>query len=277
MRSRMSRLVCVTACLIACEFAAAADQTPSEKAISEAIKVLEKERDAIDDAIEQAKVDKAIRELESLIEDPDGQSMPKAKPAPITFDVTPVMLKKKFAGKAVYNAASGELTLTYDFPGKGQLTDFDVDDARVLVTKKTLLIDAGDKLTHVAKFKSFTASAMMTFKGMRGVGIASTNGSNLGTGGARRDTIYLRVPDAAGTNKIVPGNIRSGTVPISLTVTPTKTSIRFATEKLSQPTVRKDDVHQVVLNAGTEGCGFSNLIIVGIPDPVWLKEFLEAE
>ncbi len=276
MKSLISRLLCIMACLAVSETVLVADQTPSEKAITEAIKLLEGKRDTIDDAIEQAKVDKAIRELESLIEDPDNPK-PEAMPAPIDFEVTPAMLKKKFAGKAVFNPKTNELTLTYDFGGKAQLSDFEVNDMKSLVNKKFLVVDAGDKLKHVARFKTFTASAVMSFKGMRGVGIASTNGSHLLTGGRGADTVILRVADGQGATKIVPGNVRSGNVPISLSVTPGKTSIQYAAEKLSQPTARKDDIHQVVLVGGVEGCGFGNLIIVGVPDAAWLKEFLGAE
>ena len=277
MANLASRSVGIICCLIVSSIGFAAEQTPSEKAISEAIKLLEKERDGIDDAIEQSKVDKAIRELEFLIEDPDNPTPRDARPAPITFEITPAMLKKKFSGKAIFNEKSGELTLTYDFPGKAQLADFELEDAKPVVNKKTLMIDAGDKLTHVARFQSFTASATMTFKGLRGVGIASTNGSQLFTGGARHDTVFLRLPEGTGVSKIVPGNVRSGMLPIALTVTPSKTSLRFGNEKLSAPTTRKGDVHQVVLNAGTEGCAFSNLIIVGIPDAEWLKQFLNSD
>ena len=269
-------LLCMMAILAVSDFVRAADPTPSEKAITEAIKLLEAKRDTIDDAIEQAKVDKAIRELEALIEDPDNPK-PEAMPAPIDFDVTPAMLKKKFAGKAIFNPKTHELTLTYDFAGKAQLSDFEVNDTKAVVSKKFLGIDAGDKLKHVARFKTFTASAVMSFKGMRGVGIESTNGSQLSTGGRAFDTVILRVADSQGASKIVPANVRSGTVPISLSITTGKTSIQFAAEKLSQPTARKGDIHQVVLVGGVEGCGFGNLTIVGVPDTAWLKDFLAAE
>lgn len=255
----------------------AEEPTPSERAIADAIKLLEERRDKIEDGIEQAKVDKAIRELEVLIEDPNGESMPEAKAVPLDFEVTPAMLKKKFSGKAVFNPKSGELTLTYDFPGKAQLADFEVNDAKVMVAKKALMIDAGDNLKHIARFKSFTASATLAFKSMRGAGISSTSGAQLVVGGPKANSVVLRVAGGPADMKVVPQQLRAGAVPVSLMVTSGKTAIRFGPDKMSLPNVRKDDIHQVVLNGGTEGCGIANLTIVGIPDAAWLKEFLEAE
>jgi hypothetical protein len=266
----MKTLWCVVAVLIAPVAVLAEDPTPSQKAITEAIKLLETKRDAIDDAIEAAKVDKAIRDLEALIEDPDAEP----KPAPITFNVTPAALKKKFAGKPIFNPKTGELTLSYDFANKSQLEDFKIEGLNVQVAKKMLMIEAGDTLQHVAHFRSFTASGVMTFKSMRGgSGLGSSNGWLLSTGGV--DVLQLKFGGSVVDRKPVRNELRSGSVPVSFTITPRKANIRFGTEQLTKPAAATTEViHQLVLNAGSEGCGFSNLVIVGAPDPAWLKEFL---
>jgi hypothetical protein len=253
---------------------ASAEDTPADKLIRKAIADLEAGRAKLDDQLEHAKVDKAIRELESVV---DGDEKP-AKPAALAFEVTPALLKKKFAAtRAVYNPKNGELTLAYDFPGKAALSDFNVTDQKIAIAKKTLMMDAAETLQHKAKWKSFTVSTTLHFKGMRSIGISSTNGSHLGSGGANPDTMYLNATDAGTTTKIVPDKVRSGTVVIGLSVNENKTSGVWGTERLALPTSRKDDVHQLTFHAGTEGCGFSNLVIVGVPDPAWLKEFLGAE
>lgn len=266
----MKTLLCVVAVLIVPMAALAEDPTPSQKAITEAIKLLETKRDAIDDSIEAAKVDKAIRDLEALIEDPDAEP----KPAPITFNVTPVALKKKFAGKPTFSPKTGELTLTYDFTNKSQLEDFKAEGLNVQVAKKMLMIEAGDTLQHVAHFRSFTASGVMTFKSMRGrSGLGSTSGWQLSTGGV--EMLQLRFGESIVDRKPVRNELRSGSVPVSFTVTPRKATIRFGTEQLTKPvTTTTETIHQLVLNGGSEGCGFSNLVIIGAPDPAWLKEFL---
>ena len=258
-------IIC-TVWMVACDIAFAADATQSAKAIAEAVKLLETRRDAIADPIEKARVDKAIRELELLID--DSQSAPS-----IGFEVNQETLKKKFAGKAIYDPKSGELTLKYDFAGKAQLADFDVGNKRVLVTKKLLGVEAGDDLVHIAKFQTFQASCTMAFKSMNGPAIGSTAGTGMGTGGDNRDTIYLAAAGGQTAAKIAPDRLRRG-CPIVLDVSPHKVSLRYGTEVLTTPVARPMDIHQIKFHGGPDGCGVANLVIVGIPDPVWFKAFL---
>lgn len=248
------------------------DESPADKAINKAIADLDKAKLTLKDPLDQAKIDKAIRELEIIIGDEDA-----TKGAPLNFVVKPADLKKKFGGKATFNAKTGELTLAYDFGQKSQLSDFEVADLKVLLKDKTLYIDSADKLQHSARFRSFTVSAVMAIKVMRGPGIASSNGTLLGTGGLNADSVWVQAIDGAGAGKVVPDNIRSGRIPVTFTITPVKSSISYGNERLATPTVKKDDIHQIVLVGGTEGCGFSNLVITGVPDPAWFKEHLGAE
>lgn len=250
----------------------AEDPTPAEKLIRKAIADLEAGREKLGDPLDQAKVDKAVRELEFVIA---GDEQEDAKPAPLMFEVSPSLLKKKFsATRAVFNSKTGELMLVYDFSNKTSLADFDVGDHKVVVARKTLVLDGAENLPHKGKWKSFAMTAVLHFKGMRGIGVLSSNGSHIASGGANPDTMYLGAQDGGGASKIVPDKLRSGTIPIGFSITSSKTSANWGDERLSVPTVRKDDSHQIILSAGTEGCGFSNLVIVGVPDPGWLKEFL---
>lgn len=255
--------------LFVCSTILAADKTASEKAISEAIALLQTKRDAITDPIEQARVDKAIRELEGLVD--------AANDSPPGPQVNQDLLKKKFAGKVIYDPKSGELTLKYDFPGKTQLADFAVGNKRVLVSKKMLGVEAGDDLVHIAKFRTFTASATMSFKAMNGPAFGTSTGTGMGTGGNGSDTVYLAAAGGQTNARIVPGHLRRGNIPVTLDVSPHKVSLRYGTEVLTTPVARPDDVHQIRLGGGPDGCGFSNLVIVGIPDPAWFKELLASE
>lgn len=250
-----------------------ADESRVDKAIAKAIADLEAVRDTLSDPLDKAKIDKAVRELEAVV----GGEEDTTKPPALAFVVKPATLKKKFGGKAIFNAKTGELTLAYDFSQKLQLSDFEVNDLKVLLKDKTLYVDSADKLRHVARFKSFTVSAVMAIKAMRGPGIASSNGTHLGTGGLNPDTVWVQAIQGGNAGKIVPDNIRSGRIPVTFTVSPTKSSISYANERLATPTVKQDDIHQIILVGGTEGCGFSNLVITGVPDPVWFKEFLGPE
>lgn len=248
-----------------------AEQTPSEKVISEAIATMSMKRDAIGDPIEQARIDKAIRELELLLDDSQ-----RATPV-LDIQVTPEILKKKFACKAIYDPKSGELSLKYDFPGRPQLADFDVGDKRVLVAKKMLAVEAGDELQHIAKFKTVNVSVTMAFKRMDGAGVGTSSGSAFTTGGTGHDAIQLTAGLGRPNWKVVPGNVRSGTIPVVYNVVPQKISLRYATEVLTTPNIRPDEVHQVILKGGKEGCGFSSLVITGVPDPTWFKDFLAGD
>lgn len=245
--------------------------SPADEVIRSAIDQMDAQLEKIDDMAARQKLMKAIEQLESVLYE-DG----KNSDASPDFEVKPLVLKKKFQGKAAYDAKTGQLSLFYDFTKKEQLKDFDLNDAKVAITNKALLVDGGDTVNHIAKFKVFTVSGIFGLKSMRSCGIGSTNGSHLGTGGLGHDTLYMGIPGGAGDQKIVPDKLRSGSIPFSLSVTPRKTSISYGTERLTQATVKKDDIHQIVVIGGTEGIGIANLTIVGIPDPKWFKEFLES-
>lgn len=250
-----------------------ADESRADKAIGKAIADLEAVRDSLSDPLDKAKIDKAVRELEAVV----GGEEDTTKPVPLNFVVKPATLKKKFGGKAAFNAKTGELTLAYDFGQKSQLSDFEVNDLKVVLKDKFLLVDSGDSLQHIAKFKSFGVSTIMLIKAMRGPGIASTNGSNLGMDGDNPDTVWVQAANGGRAHKLVPAHVRSGRIPVTFSVTPAKCSINYGNERLATPTVKKDDIHQIVFVGGPEGCGFSNLVITGVPDPVWFQDFLGAE
>lgn len=266
---------CVAVVLLLITHAPAADRSPSDEAIAKAVKLLESERDKIDDGLERARLDKIIRDLESAIDDPEHD----VKPSALTFEVTSAALKKKFAGKATFNPKTGELSLAYDFPGKAQLSDFEVGDKKVLITKKTLFIEAGDELKHIAKWRSFTVNSVLSFKEMAGAGVASSNGAQFRLAGAGSATILLAMPLGETVRKIAPPSVRNGSVPAIFSVTPKKATARWGDEILAVPAPKlavQQEVppHQVVLHAGRVGCGFGNLTITGVPDPEWLENFL---
>lgn len=258
-----------------------APQTPSEKAIAKAIKGLEADRDKIDDAIEHAKIDKVIRDLEAAIADPEADPKPGAPKAQSVnkLVVKPTTLKKKFGAKASFNDKTGELTLAYDFTNKNQLSDFDAADVKkVRLAGGILLVDAVEKVSHSAKWNSFNVSAVMTLKSLKGSGIGSSNGTALDMNGPHGNWIGLLVPEGSGPSKEVRDSLRSGRIPVSLMVTPEKAGMTFGDERLAAgtPKKEKDDTHQIILKGGSEGCGFSNLVIVGIPEPTWFAQILDA-
>ena len=250
-----------------------ADASVSDEAITDSIVLLEARKAQTDDPIEQAKIAKAIDELESMLE-----AAPKAANAPaVGFEVKPTVLRKKFQGRAAYNIKTGELALIYDFSKKEQLRDFEGKNAKPIVANKGMFLDGSDHINHIAKFKSFSASGVIAIKSMNGGGVGSSNGSHIGMGGLNHDTLYMNVAGGPNVTAIVPGKVRTGAVPFQLSVTSAKTSVRFGSERMTQVTVKKDDVHQIEFDGGAEGYAFSNIVIVGVPEQKWFKEFLEAK
>lgn len=251
----------------------AVKESAADDAIAAAIAVLEAKLDETDDTLAKARIQRAIRELETVME--DGNEKPVVDP--VSFEVKPAVLKKKFQGKAVYEPKSGLLSITYDFAKKDQLKDFEFADAKPIITSRTLLIDGSERITHVARFKSFSIKGQIGVKAMRNGGIHSTNGSSFGLGGLNKDGLYLTAAGGQSLDKIVPENVRTGAVSFQFVVSPAKTSVQYANDRLTAPTVKADDIHQLVFDGGTEGYAFSNIVISGIPDPKWFQEFLEAK
>lgn len=91
--------------------------------------------------------------------------------------------------------------------------------------------------------------------------------------------VFLTEPLGGTASKNVPPIARQGSVPVLFTVSPQKLGFKWANEiqaiPVPEPAVpQKEKPHQVVLVAGKGGCGFSGMSITGVPDRVWLKEFL---
>jgi|GEM_PF-6048457 len=272
MRAWLSGLII----LLTINLTLAEDETktsPADEAISSAINVLEGKLEKTEDTLSQAKIHRAISELKAIREAEQTVEQLNA----VDFEVDPTVLKNKFQARTIYEPKVGILTLVYDFSKKDQLLDFTTDNSKAIVMKRSLIIDGSDHVTHRVKFKSFTVKGLWGLKTMRGGGILSTNGSHLGVGGLNQDTLYLGVPGASTISKIVPQKIRSGVIPFEFGVSPQKTAVTFGSERLTHPTVKKDDMHQIVLDGGTEGYAFSRLTISGVPEPKWFQEFLEAE
>lgn len=269
----MKWTVCILCLCFTALNARAADPLTADDAIQAAIDQLEYSADKVNDPLAKAKIHKAIRELEIILHPGDNPVVPK-----LTFEVKPAILKKKFQGKAAFDPKSGELTLSYDFTRKEQLKDFEAKkEAQFALLNKSIVLDGGEQLTHIAKFKTFTVSGVLGVKAMRWGGVSSTNGSALSIGGANPDTLYLKIAGGEMAYKIVPDRLRSGTIPFQFSVTPKKSSLNYGPERLSKPTEQPNDVHQIVLVAGDEGMGFASLTIAGIPEPEWFQQFLEAD
>ncbi len=252
--------------------AAAADKTPGDLVIEDAIKLLEARSEKLEDPLDRGKVDKAIRELEAMIGVVKPEPAPGPPPPPQPpLQVDAEQIRKRFgAAKATYSPKTGFLKLEYGFSGgKAELADFEIGQKRVLQARKSLAVEAGDEIKHVAKWKTVTAETTISGKTLNGSGIGTSTGALLT---ARPGTAVL-----IGGTKTVSKPIRfRAAVPVAFDVNAEKVSGKYGTEVLAAP-FTSDETHQVTLRGGSDGCAFAELVISGVPDPVWLKGFLEAQ
>lgn len=263
------RPFCWALLLVAGGVVAAADKTPGELAIEEAIKLLEARSEKLEDPLDRGKVDKAIRELEAMV----GVVKPEPPPAPPSPPQPPLQIeaeqvRKRFgANKATYFPKTGIIKLEYGFSGgKGELADFDIGQKRVLQARKSLAVEAGDEIKHIAKWKTVTVEATISGKSLNGSGVGTSTGALL----------TARQPNAVliGGGKPVVKAVRfRPAVPVAFDVNAEKVSGKYGTEVLATP-FTSEESHQVVLRGGSDGCAFGELIISGVPDHAWLKDFL---
>ena len=179
------------------------------------------------------------------------------------------MLRKKFSGKTSYNNKTGELTLAYDFKSKEQLKDFKIGEATVAVTGGVLSLRAADSIQHIVSFKSasiggnfapggdefaifVSRSASVRFKEWPFVELFSA-----GEPVAHRDEFKHAWP-----------------MPIQYDVSETKVRVVFAGQELAGRRKNADSVGHFTLSGGNSGLAVSSLIISGVPEESWLKEFL---
>ena len=159
---------------------------------------------------------------------------------------------------------------------RGEVKKLDAGDLH-LKTGDRVLLEADGEVKHLARFKSFSVSAVMTIRTMSGAAIGSTSGFSLMAAGDNHDAAILLPLNGAAPFKVVAPRLRSGSIPVQFRMSPEKITVRYGGETLSMPNPQSDAVHQLVLRGGNDGCMFSNLEIVGVPDPVWFKEFAKSE
>lgn len=243
-----------------------AGEESADDALREAVALLEARREAITDRGERKRLDDGIAALKkTLRESKEGWSWAK---------ITPVMLREKLKGKATFNSQSKELSIAYDFASEQQLKDFSTDKANPIVARRVLSLEAGDKITHCVPFQTLTMSAVLGLKKMKGRVISTTEGTAVGLGGANPDTVYFNPKDAAGVSLIVPANVRSGSVPIAMTLSESKATFQFGNDKLGRE-VNKPGAGQLVLSGGEIGFNYASLLISGTVDEKWAAEFFK--
>jgi hypothetical protein len=257
-----------------------AAESPAEDAIREAITVLEARKAQVEKKEDKDKIAKAIADLEKLL--PAKKAGDPKDDGDLGKLLTPALLKKKFAGKAAFNPKTGELTFVYDFLTKEQLKDFDLKDAKPTLKAGALRVGPTEEIRHAVKFKTLKATAQIV---VENVG-AGKGHIYLGTS----EDVEFRVPPVNGvwtgyslavkgeelakSKAINQDHVGGKPQQVTLTVEPKKVVLKVGGEELSGK-VNLPSAGRLELHGGLAGLQVKSLVLTGVPDPEWAKEFFK--
>jgi hypothetical protein len=184
------------------------------------------------------------------------------------------MIRKKLRGKAVYNAKTGELSLSYDFAAKAQLQDFqwEKEKAHPVLATGMIALGTGETVTHVVKFKTLALTTIVSLRKMKGPLAGTSGGMAVALGGAQADTLYLRTKGDDDLQVIAAEKERAGLVPFILQIDPRRLTVHWGEVKLGKP-ISEPQAGQVQLRGGESGFAFGNLTLRGQLDEAWAEEF----
>jgi hypothetical protein len=257
-----------------------ADESPAEEAIREAITVLEARKSQVEKKEDKDKIAKAIADLEKLL--PPKKGADPKDGGDLGKFLTPALLKKKFAGKAAFNPKTGELTLVYDFSAKEQLKDFDLKDAKPTLKAGALRVGPTEEIRHAVKFKTLKATAQIVVENV-GAGkghiylrtsedvkfwVLPVNGVWTGY------SLAAKADELAKTKAINQDQVGGKPQQVSLVVEPKKVVLKVGGEELSGK-VDLPAAGHLELHGGLGGLQVKSLVLSGVPDPEWAKEFFK--
>jgi hypothetical protein len=247
---------------------AAEEESPAKQAIKEALTILEARMAKATEKADQQLLGEAIAQLQRL-------AGSKADPAPSegSSDITPALLKKKFAGKAAYNAKTGELTLIYDFSNKDQLRDFEKGEAAVTLKNGVLRVGPGESLKHLANFRTARVTGVFTLEHVKeSPFILSANGV-LVVGYDFGGTGYqLSIKGRAVGERRVGGGIEGKPVPLTIEFGEKRAVVRGQGWELGEK-VEGGNAGRIAFLGGKGGTQVRSLVISGPVDEAWAAEF----
>jgi len=247
----------------------AAEENPGEQAIREAITILEARKAQTEKKEDQERIATAISNLEKLLPKMKEEGEAKAD-ADLAKLITPALLKKKFAGKAVFNPKTGELTLIYAFTDKGELADFDLGGSKPSVAAGVLKLQGGQSITHVVDFKTLTVTGVITVSGEKFTKrISTTNGASMNTTTSMNGQFFsISVKKQEQAFEKIPG--LSGSFQFS--VEAKRVAAKWGTISLGKEATETQG-GQIALHGATKGTQFQKLVISGKIDPTWAVKF----
>jgi hypothetical protein len=243
-----------------------AEESDGERAIREAITVLEGRKAQAAGKADQEQIAAAIAALERLLTKKAGGK------ADEKGEISPALLRKKLAGKAAVLPATKELSIVYDFGNKDQLRDFEAPKgAAPKVARGTLLLEAGEEVTHVVKFKTLTLVCQLAAVQPKGVHLSTTTGITLSVvqpGNYLAGNLNVARNDGVGQDGTPAGRVW----PVELKILPTRVAAKLSQLSLGKATANAV-AGQVKLHGGEGGNAFGKLVLTGEVDEDWARGF----
>ncbi|HEX4143568.1 MAG TPA: hypothetical protein VHY91_08550 [Pirellulales bacterium] len=187
-------------------------------------------------------------------------------PSPAEEKITASVLTDKFQGHASYDPATNQLTLVYDFAHEAQLKDFDSGAGWIA---GQIDVPPEKSIRHLAKFKTLKMTGIVTMKSKAGDVIRGSNGML-----AERDGASVKISsarDAASSNENGPPDDQRE-LPFEIDANDKLVVFRLGDQVVGKP-MAKSEPGQILLCGGEAGAQFSQLVISGQPDPIWMAEF----
>ncbi|MCX7408693.1 MAG: hypothetical protein NTZ32_11490 [Planctomycetales bacterium] len=195
------------------------------------------------------------------------------KPSARDVKVSAALLKKKLKGKASYNATSGELVLIYDFKDKSQLQDFDLRDAEVSVANQILRIGGAETISHIVSFQAGTISGTFAPGNLGSIQTLISTSSNASLNFDKGDELGVYIYSGG---KQLGKQVFEPTLPLVVRFDVSESKVRaiLRNREITGRVGGSNAAGRFVLYGATGGLKVSSLVISGIPEKEWLREFL---
>ena len=193
---------------------------------------------------------------------------------PLGVEITPEILKLKFAGKATFDEKSGMLELVYRFSDRKELQDFELSDVPPTIVNSSVIISAGQSIKHVVEFDTMSVVGVIGVKEMKGA-FLQTNAATVGVGGDGKDTLYLVLKGQNSMNAVVPAKVRKGAIRFGVAITDKRATLYWGNEQLGGE-MSEPGAGRVTFRGGDIGFAYGNIVITGKPKRDWAAKFFAA-
>lgn len=222
---------------------------------------------------DQDRIANAIIALEKLLPPKQGNPGNVEDPG----EIPQALLKKKLAGRGVFNKKTG-LSLVYGFKDKNDLKDFDLNGAAPACRNGVLRIGPADAIRHVAKFKSFKVTGQFTVENLGEpaygptIVVRATGGAAFGFQNWNGTVLHLVDKDDKWLSNKNFGGVQINSLPITFSVSEKKATVIAPNSEIAG-VIKAANAGQLELLGGKGGMQIRSLVISGIPDEEWVKEF----